>query len=113
MNTLTETDPAAVWTAIRGHLEDIKNPISAELRNYPQPIAGCDQQFNHLSERRERIFRELDRLDAVRDAGNAPGDGSRSSDAIEEIEAFIASSPYIDAAAAAKFRARLKEISPN
>ncbi len=110
MNTLTETDPAAVWKAIRDHLEDIKNPISAELRNYPQPIAGCDQQFNHLSERRERIFRELDRLDAVREAGDAPGDGPRSGDA---IEAFIASSPYIDAAAAAKFRARLKENSPN
>ena len=100
MNTPMETDAAApVWQAARRHLEGIRKPIFAELRNYPQPIAGCDQQFNHLSDQRDRIFRELERLDAIRNERRAPGDEMAA------IDEFIRSSPFIDAAAARKIRA--------
>lgn len=99
MDTVIETDEAAaLWQAVRRHLERIRKPIFAELRDYPQPIAGCDQQFNHLSEQRDGIFRELERLDAIRNQRRAPGDETVA------IDAFIAASPFIDDAAGQKIR---------
>ncbi len=68
------------WRRVRDHLENLKKPIDAEIRNYPSPIAGCDAQFNHLIERRAEIAGELARLDAMRD----------------DVERFVASSPVID-----------------
>ena len=54
------------WTEIEVHLERARRSILAEIRNYPPPIAGCDQQFNHLLEQRDRIARDLRRLAALR-----------------------------------------------
>lgn len=99
MDTVIETGAAApLWRAIGRHLEGIRKPIFAELRNYPQPIAGCDQQFNHLSQQRDSIFGELERLDTIRNQRRAPGDE------IAAVDAFIATSPFIDPAAARKIR---------
>ncbi len=96
----TENDPAdPAWTAIRSHLEGIRASIYQELLAYPQPIAGCDVQYQHLSGERDRISRELRRLDSVCGAGAAGRDGTSA------IDAFIRSSPYIDDAAARKIRA--------
>ncbi len=33
--------------------------IQEEISSYPAPIAGCDEQFNYLLERRSQIRREL------------------------------------------------------
>ena len=33
--------------------------IQEEISSYPTPIAGCDEQFNYLLERRSQIRREL------------------------------------------------------
>ncbi len=100
MRRPTESDPAdPAWTAIRGHLEGIRASVHKELVAYPQPIAGCDVQYQHLSEARDGLSRELRRLDAIRGAG-AAGRGGASA-----IDAFIRSSPYIDDAAARKIRA--------
>ncbi len=102
MNRPTESDPAnPAWAAIRSHLEGIRTSIHQELLAYPQPIAGCDVQYQHLSGERERISRELRRLDSVRRAGAAGRDGATA------IDAFIRSSPYIDDTAARKIRAGL------
>ncbi len=98
MDTVIETDAAALWQAVGRHLEGIRKPIFAELRNYPQPIAGCDQQFNHLLVQRDGIFREIQRLEAIRNQRRAPGDEKAA------IDGFIAASPFIDDAAARKIR---------
>jgi hypothetical protein len=89
MNTLTETDPAA---AIRAHLETIKRDKFQELRSYPQPIAGCDVQFNRLAEERDAVFRELERCDIVRRDGKPAA-----------IDEFLRSSVYFDAGLKAEF----------
>jgi len=47
------------WTALLDHLEGLRKAVQEEVRNYPTPIAGCDQQFNHLLEIRGRIAVEL------------------------------------------------------
>ena len=35
-----------------------------EISNYPTPIAGCDEQFNHLLVQSQRVRNALDALDA-------------------------------------------------
>ncbi len=51
---------------IRYGLKDRKRAIAAEMRAYPQPIAGCDAQYQHLSDQRAAIARELGRLARAR-----------------------------------------------
>jgi hypothetical protein len=43
-------------------LENEKRRINEEIRNYPTPIAGCDEQFNSLLEEQAKMVQELDRL---------------------------------------------------
>ena len=74
-------------------MEAEKRRIVAEIRGYPPPIAGCDAQYQFLTERRHLIARELVRLEA------AQGGGATA------LDDFIASSPFIDAAAARRMRA--------
>lgn len=108
MDAMTERDPAApVWTAITALLENRKAALCAALRNYPQPIAGCDVQFNHLAEQRDGVFRELARLEAARTASLGGGDGGGQ---IAAIETFLTSSACIDGRAAQKIRAELKAM---
>lgn len=53
-------------TELRDRLQKAKKLILEEIRNYPRPIAGCDQQFNYLLEERDRISGELSRIASVR-----------------------------------------------
>ena len=48
--------------AARARLEDERRRIQEEISGYPAPVAGCDEQFNYLLERRAQVRRELARL---------------------------------------------------
>src|SRR3546814_1484482 len=85
-----------VWESVRDCLEDKKRRIFEEIRNYPPPIAGCDLHFKQLLEERDAICWELRRLDAI------CRDGAVQDDSV--IEAFIASSNYIEDDAKARLR---------
>ena len=50
---------------LRNQLETARRSILEEIRNYPRPIAGCDQQFNYLLEERDRILGELSRFASI------------------------------------------------
>ena len=52
----------AEWEAHRCRLQAEKARIQQEISSYPTPIAGCDEQFNHLLERRSQVRRELGQL---------------------------------------------------
>lgn len=104
MDRHTERDLVEpIWKAIRGHLEKILSPINEQLRNYPPPIPACDVQYNHLIEERDRISRELGRLDA------ACRESLARSDYFDAIDAFIRSSTCIDDEAEQKIRSDSKE----
>jgi hypothetical protein len=45
-------------------LEAEKQRLYEEIRNYPTPIAGCDQQFNYLLEQQAQVLADLNRLRA-------------------------------------------------
>jgi hypothetical protein len=88
-------DPA--WDAIEAHLLHIKRAAVLELRNYPQPIAGCDAQIPALWEKRDGIAAELDRLDQAR--------REPAVDILRAIDTFIETSPFMDDHQKEKFRA--------
>lgn len=48
-----------LWTTLQDHLLDLRKAVQDEIRTYPTPIAGCDQQFNYLLEKKHRIAAEL------------------------------------------------------
>ncbi|WP_170465360.1 hypothetical protein [Ruegeria arenilitoris] len=37
--------------------------LRRDISDYPTPIAGCDEQFNHLLDQRERVRNALEALD--------------------------------------------------
>ena len=94
----TDTAPSLdpVWDAVEAHLEAAKRAVTDEIRNYPQPIAGCDAQIPALWERRDRLIAELERLAAARRL--ATGDAGQA------IDAFVSTSPHIDGKTAGALR---------
>ena len=74
------------WERVKARLESERERVHAEIRTYPTPIPRCDAQFNHLIETRERLFRELARLDAAVRSSEVPDEGAA------RVEAFIDSS---------------------
>jgi hypothetical protein len=43
-------------------LDAERRRLYEEIRNYPTPIAGCDQQFNYLLEQHAQVIAELNRI---------------------------------------------------
>ncbi len=82
---------------IRRGLEARKRSIAAEMRGYPQPIAGCDAQYQHLSDQRAAIARDLSRLDGACAAGT------------DASGAFLETSTVLDDETRRRLRAALAE----
>ena len=82
---------------IRRGLEARKRSIAAEMRDYPQPIAGCDAQYQHLSDQRAAIARDLSGLDRACAGGSHAGG------------AFIESSTVLDDESRRRLRAALAQ----
>ncbi len=80
----------AAGEQILRHLEERKQQIIAEIRNYPPPIPACDQQFNYLLEQRAGIAGELDRLHEALQRSQT------DSDAWKFIAEFLRSSQFVD-----------------
>src|SRR5437879_2091569 len=94
---------SAAWDTILAYLRREKARVLDEIRAYPTPIPRCDAQFNHLIEKRERLFQELARLDAA--AGPSTGAGDEAA----RIEEFIDSSGYLDDDAKLRLKSALNE----
>lgn len=77
-----ETMSSPRWQDLYTHLQAAKRPIFQEIRTYPPQVAGCDLHFKTLTEKRDAICRELDRLEALQ--------GARD----DELDAFVASRPF-------------------
>ncbi len=57
-----KTEREGEFGGARAQLEAERERIREEISSYPAPIAGCDEQFNYLLERRSQVRRELARL---------------------------------------------------
>lgn len=84
----TARPPDPVWEAVEEYLLAAKRAVTKEIRNYPQPIAGCDAQIPALWEQRDGLVAELERLAAARE--------SAAGETRQALDAFISASPYID-----------------
>jgi hypothetical protein len=94
--------PSTTWEMVKACLESERERVHAEIRAYPTPIPRCDAQFNHLIEKRERLFQELARLDAARSSAVADGGAAR-------VEEFIDSSGCLDDDAKLRLKSGLSE----
>jgi hypothetical protein len=50
-------------TTVREAIRAERRRVAGEISAYPGPIAGCDEQFNHLLDMRGRLERALAELD--------------------------------------------------
>ena len=71
------------WLTVRQRLVSEKARIARAIADYPAPIPACDEQFNHLLERRRSLAQEIDRADRLCRDQNA------------SIDEFIRSSPCL------------------
>jgi hypothetical protein len=80
----------SVGKRIKSNLEQEKDRIYEEIRNYPRPIPACDQQFNYLLDQRRRIGDELVRMNEALD------DSLSTRGSFELLCQFIRSTVYLD-----------------
>jgi hypothetical protein len=69
---LNSDRPETTLHEVRRGLEERKRSIAAEMRGYPQPIAGCDAQYQYLSDHRAAIARDLSGLERACAKGSRP-----------------------------------------
>ena len=93
---MTANPIADLWQDIRAHLETRKRAVTLEIRNYPQPIAGCDAQIPALWEARDALVRELNRLEEAAKVETP-----------DAVASFLATSPCLDKKAQSLFLGRL------
>jgi len=91
---------------LRSLLTERIERVNQEVRNYPQPIAHCDDQLNKLLEQRARLSGQLDRITALAD-----GDLPRAA-RVALIEALVTSPSGLDDEAEEQFRSRLRTALP-
>ena len=76
----------AAWSELKSYLERRSRELNEEVRNYPTPIARCDEQLTKLIEQRTRA---VNNLKLGIDAGPAqPGHADRRW--LAALDAFIA-----------------------
>lgn len=94
----------SLWERIREHLENERQRVNEEIKNYPPPIPACDAQFNYLLEERGSIAQELVQSRALPRENLTPGGH------LERIGEFIASSNYIKGEAEQSIRSSLLKV---
>jgi chorismate mutase len=62
------------WQTMRRRLASEKASVAQEIATYPAPIPACDEQFNHLLERRRTLAQEIDRVDRLHNGVIDPAD---------------------------------------
>ena len=75
----------AAWSELKTHLDRRSKELSEEVRNYPTPIARCDEQLSKLIEQRSGAINELKRLLEAAPARSGPLGRRR----LEALEAYL------------------------
>lgn len=94
----------AAWAMIKNHLSQRRDQIYEEIRAYPPPIPACDEQYNHLLEKRAKIVRELARLDRAIEKGRT------ALVPAGHVERFMQSSSDMDADIVQNVRGLLNQV---
>lgn len=62
---LPADSPESLWEEVKDFLKRRGKLLNQEVRNYPTPIARCDDQLTDLLERRARAVNDVRRMDAL------------------------------------------------
>jgi hypothetical protein len=81
----------AAWSELNAYLERRSKELSEEVRNYPTPIARCDEQLTKLIEQRARAF---DRLKLLHEVGPPPS-GHAGRRWFEGLDEFLLMLPQV------------------
>ncbi len=95
---------SALRAALEAQLRQRASLLAQEVRDYPTPIARCDDQLSGLLERRGRVFRALDGIEAL-----PAGDSAGGLAALEDCAARLEPED-LDAAFMAQWRAALATL---
>lgn len=95
---------SALRAALEAQLRQCASLLAQEVRDYPTPIARCDDQLTGLLERRSRVFRALEGIDAL-----PAGDTASGLAALEACAARLAPAD-LDTAFMAQWRAALATL---
>jgi hypothetical protein len=88
------------WEALASWLRAAQASMSEQVREYPTPIARCDQHLAKLLEQRGRVQERLARMAACAARGGGP-----SAEAVREV---LGTDPATDESAEAMLRSRLR-----
>jgi len=94
----------ALRAGLAGALRARATALAREVRDYPTPIARCDDQLTGLLERRARVYRALEDIDAL-----PAGDAADALAALAACAAQLAPED-IDAAFLSRWRAALDAL---
>jgi hypothetical protein len=96
---------AAIWAELKRHLSERSRALKDEVRNYPTPIARCDEQLTKLLEQRDRAVATIE---LIRDLDAATANANREA-WLSALGAFLAqSAPDVEDAVEIAIRARLR-----
>jgi hypothetical protein len=98
---------ASIWADIVATLEARKRRLYEEIRAYPTPIAGCDQQFNYLLDQQSRTTDELSRAKTL--AAESLDASSGHQRAAAQLVHFLNSSRCLDDATKQALTLRLRQ----
>ena len=91
----------SLWNEVRDYLKRRGILLNEEVRNYPTPIARCDEQLTDLLERRARAKNDTHRMDAL------AGQALSHRDYVALITEFIEAPSYSRDETENSFKARL------
>lgn len=91
----------SIAVELRAYVARVRASVDDEIRAYPTPIPRCDAQFNFVYEQRARLTQLLSLLDAELVQNDA------SSQLVNIISGFVASSPLGDSCDERDLRKRL------
>lgn len=96
----------AAWSELKSYLERRSQELSEEVRNYPTPIARCDEQLTKLIEQRTRAIDQLKRLNEAHPEQSSLADRR----GFATLEGFLADpQTFPDDETEATLRARLRD----
>jgi hypothetical protein len=75
----------AAWSELKIYLDRRSKELSEEVRNYPTPIARCDEQLTKLIEQRSGAINQLKRLTEAAPARSGQADCRR----LAALEAYL------------------------
>ncbi len=100
----SQTIVLTTFQEIKLQLEQRKEEIYDEIKEYPFPIPACDAQFNYLLELRNGVAQELNQVSALL------AECDLSADSIQLVTSFIQSSMVLKHNVKTKLQQALHEL---